>query len=146
MPRLIGPFILLAGPSLLAQSAAERAGMDPARLDRIGPAIQREIDAGRIPGPVVLLGRPHPVVYPEAFGRRAIVPSPEPMTRDTRFDMASLTKPIATATSVMLLIERGQVRLEDPVTRFFPEMDNHGKRAITIEHLLRHRAGLIADN
>jgi CubicO group peptidase (beta-lactamase class C family) len=73
-------------------------------------------------------------------------PNVEAMTLDTRFDMASLTKPIATATSVMLLIERGSVRLDDPITKFFPEMDNHGKRSITIEHLLRHRAGLVADN
>jgi uncharacterized protein YbbC (DUF1343 family)/CubicO group peptidase (beta-lactamase class C family) len=145
MSRIFGFLALLSTP-LFAQSPAEQVGMDPMRLDRIGPAIQREIDAGRVPGAVILVGRRDQVVYHEAFGRRAVVPSPEPMTRDTRFDMASLTKPIATATSVMLLIERGQVRLEDPITKFFPEMDNHGKRAITIEHLLRHRAGLIADN
>ena len=68
------------------------------------------------------------------------------MTRDTVFDMASLTKPVVTATSVLLLIEEGKLRLEDSVVRFLPELDNHGKNRITIEHLLRHRAGLVPDN
>ena len=68
------------------------------------------------------------------------------MTRDTLFDMASLTKPVVTATAVMLLIEEGKLRLEDHVVRFLPELDNHGKNRITIEHLLRHRAGLVPDN
>ena len=79
-------------------------------------------------------------------GRRAVDPAPEPMTRDTVFDMASLTKPVVTATAVMLLIEEGKLRLEDRVVRFLPELDNHGKNRITVEHLLRHRAGLVPDN
>ncbi len=68
------------------------------------------------------------------------------MTRDTVFDMASLTKPVATATAAMLLIEEGKLRLGDRVVKFLPELDNHGKSEITIEHLLRHRAGLVPDN
>ena len=68
------------------------------------------------------------------------------MTRDTVFDMASLTKPIATATSVMILVEEGKVRLGDRLVRSLPEFDNHGKGPITIDHLLRHRAGFIPDN
>jgi uncharacterized protein YbbC (DUF1343 family) len=62
------------------------------------------------------------------------------------FDLASLTKPVVTATAVMLLIEEGRLRLEDRVVRFLPELDNHGKNRITVEHLLRHRAGLVPDN
>ena len=68
------------------------------------------------------------------------------MTRDTLFDMASLTKPVATATSVMILLERGKLRLNDRLGKLLPEFDNHGKGRITVEELLRHRAGLIADN
>jgi uncharacterized protein YbbC (DUF1343 family)/CubicO group peptidase (beta-lactamase class C family) len=68
------------------------------------------------------------------------------MTRDTVFDLASLTKPVATTTAVMILVEEGRLRLADPIVRALPELGNHGKAAITIEHLLRHRAGLIADN
>ena len=68
------------------------------------------------------------------------------MTRDTIFDMASLTKPIATATSVMILIEEGRLRLSDHMTSTLKEWDNHGKASVTIEQLLRHRGGFIADN
>ena len=68
------------------------------------------------------------------------------MTRDTVFDMASLTKPVATATSIMILIEEGKLRLTDRLGRLLPEFDNHGKGAITIDQLLRHRAGLIPDD
>ena len=68
------------------------------------------------------------------------------MTTDTIFDLASLTKPVATATSVMLLVERGLVRLGDPVARYLPEFAAAGKQNITVEHLLVHRSGLIADN
>ena len=68
------------------------------------------------------------------------------MTRDTAFDMASLTKPVATATSIMILIEEGKLRLTDRLGRLLPEFDNHGKGAITLDQLLRHRAGLIPDD
>ena len=67
------------------------------------------------------------------------------MTLDTVFDMASLTKPIATATSVMMLVERGELRLRDKVADFFPEFAANGKGEITIEQLLVHSAGLIPD-
>ena len=68
------------------------------------------------------------------------------MTTDTLFDMASLTKPLATATSVMILIERGQLRLQDKVAKFFPEFAANGKEDVTVEHLLTHSSGLIPDN
>ncbi len=68
------------------------------------------------------------------------------MTRDTIFDLASLTKPIATATSVMILIDEGRLALGDRIGRMLPELDNHGKGAITVEQLFRHRAGLVPDN
>ena len=99
-----------------------------------------------MPGAVVIVGRRGAIVYARAAGHRAVEPAAEPMTRDTIFDMASLTKPVATATSVMLLVEEGRVRLQDRVVKYLPELDNHGKGEITVEHLLRHRAGLIPDN
>ncbi len=76
----------------------------------------------------------------------AVEPEKVPMTTDTVFDMASLTKPVATATSVMILIERGQLRLQDKVAKFFPEFAANGKENVTIEQLLVHSAGLIPDN
>ena len=109
-------------------------------------AIDRAIELKEVPGAVVLVGRRGAIAYARAAGRRVLQPQSEPMTRDTIFDLASLTKPVATATAVMILVEEGRLRLADRVVRFLPELDNHGKGAITIEHLLRHRAGLIPDN
>ena len=68
------------------------------------------------------------------------------MTTDTLFDMASLTKPLATATSIMILVERGQLRLTDKVAKFFPEFAANGKEDVTVEQLLTHSSGLIPDN
>src|SRR5207237_3480629 len=96
------------------------------------------IERGQVPGAVVLVGRRGAIVYARAAGRRGVGPLPEAMTRDTVFDMASLTKPIATATSVMILVEEGKLRLTDRVVRSLPELDNHGKGVITIDQLLRH--------
>ncbi len=99
-----------------------------------------------MPGAVVLVGRRGFIAYARAVGRRVVGPTPEAMTRDTVFDMASLTKPVATATSIMILIEEGKLRLTDRLGRVLPEFDDHGKGAITIDQLLRHRAGLIPDD
>ncbi len=121
-------------------------GFDAERLKRIDGAIDRAIVRGQVPGAVVLVGRRGSIAYARAAGRRAVSPNPEPMTRDTVFDMASLTKPVATATSIMILIEEGKLRLTDRLGRVLPEFDNHGKGAITIDQLLRHRAGLVPDD
>jgi uncharacterized protein YbbC (DUF1343 family)/CubicO group peptidase (beta-lactamase class C family) len=121
-------------------------GFDSQRLKRIDVAVNRAIERGQIPGAVVLVGRRGAIAYVHAMGRRAIEPIPEPMTRDTLFDLASLTKPIATAASVMILVEEGKLRLTDQVARSLPELNNHGKGTITIDQILRHRGGLIPDN
>ena len=76
----------------------------------------------------------------------AVEPKIEPMTIDTLFDMASLTKPLATATSVMILVQRGQLRLSDKVTKFFPDFEANGKENVSVENLLTHTSGLIPDN
>src|SRR4029079_5531228 len=95
---------------------------------------------------VVLVARKGRVVYRKAFGDRAIEPQREPMTVDTIFDLASLTKVAATATSIMILVERGKVSLADPVALYIPEFGKNGKERITIEQLMTHRAGLPPDN
>jgi uncharacterized protein YbbC (DUF1343 family)/CubicO group peptidase (beta-lactamase class C family) len=120
--------------------------MDPAMERRIEPLVEKSIERGDMPGCVVLIGRRAGIVFEKAYGNRAIEPETVPMTTDTVFDMASLTKPVATATSVMILIERGQLRLQDKVSKFFPEFATNGKEDTTIEHLLIHSAGLIPDN
>jgi uncharacterized protein YbbC (DUF1343 family)/CubicO group peptidase (beta-lactamase class C family) len=131
---------------VLPEASAASLAFDQARLRRIDGAVDRAIAEGIIPGAVVMVGRRGAIAHVHVAGSRTVVPASEPMTRDTIFDMASLTKPVVTATAVMLLLEEGFIRLDDPIVRSLPELDNHGKGQITIEHLLRHRAGLVPDN
>lgn len=132
--------------SSLPEVSPAAVNLDSERLAEIEVSVREETDAGRIPGAVVLVGRHGRIAFAGAWGNRAVEPRAEAMTRETIFDMASLTKPIATATSIMKLVERGQVSLADPIAKHLPEFDNHGKGAITVEQLLRHRGGLIPDN
>jgi uncharacterized protein YbbC (DUF1343 family) len=134
------------GPRPLPQSPAGNLGFDAGRLRRIDERIDRAIAKDEVPGVVVMVGRRGKLAYVRVAGKRAVLPAAEPLTRDTVFDMASLTKPVVTTTAVMLLVEEGQIRLRDPVVRFLPELNNHRKERITVEHLLRHRAGLVPDN
>ncbi len=98
-----------------------------------------------IPGGVVLVGHDGRVVYRKAFGMRSLEPVREAMTVDTIFDLASMTKCIATATSVMKLVEQGRIRLNDPVAAYLPEFARNGKENITLRQLLTHFSGLPED-
>jgi CubicO group peptidase (beta-lactamase class C family) len=141
----VGMTVLCAFPALADSplvSEEQKQGLARA----IREAVEAAIAEKKLPGCVVLVGSHGKVIHREAYGNRRIEPEPEMMTTDTVFDLASLTKPIATATSVMLLVDRKKVRLDDPVARRLPEFAAHGKDAITIEHLLLHTGGLIADN
>ncbi|HUK89407.1 MAG TPA: serine hydrolase domain-containing protein, partial [Blastocatellia bacterium] len=120
--------------------------MSSGRLAGIDAAVQRSIAKNEIPGAVVLAARSGKVVYRKAFGNKDLEPRPEPMTIDTVFDLASLTKVVATATSMMILVERGKVSLADPVALYIPEFGRFGKERVTVEQLLTHRAGLPPDN
>ena len=111
----------------------------------IAPIVEAAIARHELPGAVVLVGRGDAIVYHRAFGRRAVRPVEEPMTEDTIFDLASLTKVVATTTSVMKLVEEGRIRLTDPVAQFIPEFGRYGKSAITIRQLLTHTSGLRPD-
>ncbi|HZR23095.1 MAG TPA: serine hydrolase [Vicinamibacterales bacterium] len=111
----------------------------------IEPLVTDAIARHQLPGAVVLIGRGDAVVYTRAFGQRAVQPSAEPMTEDTIFDLASLTKVVATTTSVMQLIEQGRIRLRDPVAQFIPEFAAHDKGRITIQQLMTHTSGLAPD-
>jgi uncharacterized protein YbbC (DUF1343 family)/CubicO group peptidase (beta-lactamase class C family) len=142
---LVG-ILVISARAALPDAPPATLGFDAGRLKRIDAVIDRAIEHGEVPGAVVLVGRRGAIAYARAAGQRAVEPKPEAMTRDTVFDMASLTKPIATATSVLILLDEGQLRLTDRLVRFLPEFDNHGKSPIIIDHLLRHRAGFVPDN
>ncbi len=105
----------------LKQCAPKEAGFDAKHLEQIDGLVAEQIAKKRLPGCVVMIGRQGKIAFAKAFGHRRLEPSPEKMTLDTVFDMASLTKPMATATSIMLLVERGQVRLRAPVVEYIPE-------------------------
>ncbi|HWX43204.1 MAG TPA: exo-beta-N-acetylmuramidase NamZ domain-containing protein, partial [Blastocatellia bacterium] len=120
--------------------------MSARQLALIDEAINSSIERKEVPGAVALVARQGKIVYRKAFGYRALEPHREAMTVDTVFDMASLTKVVATATSMMILVERGKVSLADAVALYIPEFGRMGKERITVEQLLTHRAGLPPDN
>jgi uncharacterized protein YbbC (DUF1343 family)/CubicO group peptidase (beta-lactamase class C family) len=132
-------------PAHAPSSRASIAGFDLRRLERVDALINAAIAEQKLPGAVVLVGRGERTVYQKAYGRRAVTPQAEPMTLDTIFDLASLTKVVATATSVMILIEDGKIRLNDRVSTFIPDFARYGKDAITVRHLLTHVSGLRPD-
>jgi len=118
------------------------AGLREEQLAPIEEIIQEAIRAGKIPGAVVLIGNRGKVVYRRAFGHRATKPERLPMSEDTIFDMGSLTKVVATTTALMQLVEKGKLRIEDPVVKHWPEFKANGKEQITVRELLTHYSGL----
>ncbi len=117
-----------------------------ADLSAVDAVVQAAIDRGEVPGAVLVVGTADGILYRKAYGHRALKPNPISMTPDTVFDMASLTKPTATATSIMILIERGQLKLDDRIAQHIPAFAQNGKQLITVEQLLLHRGGLTPDN
>lgn len=136
---------LLYGP--LARGGAAPAG-DLAPLGK--PVSGRELEAvvaaqiadANVAGAVVLVGDAGGVRERVALGQRTIGPAAEPMTDDTIFDLASLTKAVATATAVLQLVERGQIVLDAPAARYWPAFGADGKEGVTVRQLLTHTSGL----
>lgn len=120
--------------------------IDRERLKQIDTVTEAAIKRGDCPGAVILALHDNEIVYRKAYGNRSLRPDKVAMTVDTVFDMASLTKPIATATSVFVLVEQGKLRLSEKVAHYWPEFGANRKDAITIEQLLLHTSGLTADN
>ena len=136
-------FISVILVTLLAQTALGQ--VSSARLAQMDSVIAADIANKNLPGAVVLVGRKGRVAWRKAYGDRAVEPVRQAMTLDTIFDLASLTKVVATATSIMILIERGKVSLTDPVSLHIPELKGEGRDRITIEHLLTHVSGYAPD-
>lgn len=129
---------------LLPLAGQAQARLAPEQLTGLAGIVENEIAAGRIPGAVVLVGQGEHIIYAQAFGYRALVPDKEAMTLDTIFDMASLTKVVATTPAILQLVESGALALDDPVSRYWPEFAVHGKEKISIRQLLSHTSGLPA--
>jgi len=119
-------------------------GLDPAAYEKIDELCQGIIDKGHTPGVVLLIGRGDRILKRQVYGNRMNAPQIEPMTMDTLFDLASLTKPTCTASAIMLLVQDGRISLDDPVSKYVPGFEQNGKGDITILHLLTHTSGLKA--
>ncbi len=130
----------------LPAAKPEVVGMRSERLAGIESLVQKAIADKRFPGCVIAVGRHGKLVYHRAFGHRRLQPEKWPMETDTVFDMASITKPVATATSVMMLVEQGKLRVRDKVSTYIPEFANSGKKNVTLFQAMTHQAGFIPDN
>ena len=137
-------FALAMMLALARQAAAAPAGFKPDKLAAIDAAITSTIDEKNIPGAVFWLER-NGESYHRAYGHRAVAPEFEPMSEDTIFDAASLTKVLAGTPAVMLLVERGKIDLDAPVAKYLPEFGVGGKEVITVRQLLTHTSGLRPD-
>ena len=115
------------------------------RFSGIEEIVNQGIAAHLLPGAVVIVGHDGHIVYRRAFGMRSLLPTREQMTPGTVFDMASLTKPLITATAVMQLYQDGKLSVDDPVAKYLPEFAENGKGGVTIRDLLTHYSGLPPD-
>ncbi len=138
--------ILLAGtlPGF-SQLSTPAAKPTPDRFAPLDLILQSAVAKQQIPGVVCIVGHNGEVIYRKAWGFRAVNPILEPMTVDTVFDMASLTKVMATTGSIMRLVQLGQIKLNDPVAKYIPDFAQNGKEDVTIRQLLTHYSGLRAD-
>src|SRR5436305_4715052 len=123
--------LLMTLNSACAQDGDQQLG---ARAD---PIMREAVESGLIPGAVLVVGHNGQVTYRQAYGSRSLIPTREPMTVDTIFDAASLTKVVATTPSIMKLFEEGKIRIDDPVTNYLPEFQG-GKSDITVRLLMTH--------
>src|SRR5207248_2439666 len=137
--RLVTGLGALAACLLSGPPGSAAAGDPWSRLDTVAEQGVRE---GKVPGVVFLVGQDGRILYRKAFGNRSLRPEKRPMTVDTLFDLASLTKVIATTSAVMALVEEGKLRLRDPVTRYWPEFAQNGKDRVIVRQLMTHTSGL----
>ncbi|MGD0258269.1 MAG: exo-beta-N-acetylmuramidase NamZ domain-containing protein [Verrucomicrobiota bacterium] len=140
----LGFLVCLCGGSSRPPARSGAALFYPAKLAEMDAAINRAIADKKCPGGVLWLEH-RGVTYHKAYGHRALVPVEEPMTEDTIFDAASLTKVVACTPAVMLLVERGQVNLDERVQAYIPEFQGGGKEAVTVRQLMLHISGLRGD-
>lgn len=152
----IGRYAAAEAPGSLPVVAPAELGFDAEKLQAIDDIVAQGLAAKKMPGCVVAFGRQHKLAWLQAYGNKRVEWEGEPgeaMTADTVFDLASLTKPIATGTSVMLLVEQKKVRVDELVANYLNDFGRTGDREadqlkceVKVQHLLEHTSGLIADN
>ncbi len=129
---------------LMAASLAAAQQNNTVAYPQVDAILNEAVQSGLIPGAVLIIGHDGQVIYRNAYGSRSLVPSREPMTVDTIFDLASLTKVVATTPCVMKLFQEGKIRLDDPVVKYLPEFQG-GKSDITVRLLMTHFSGMPPD-
>ena len=112
----------------------------------VDEVIVKAISEKRAPGAVVIVGNNKEIIYEHAYGFRQLLPTSQRMELETIFDIASLTKIVATTTAIMLLYEPGLIDIKKSVATYLPDFGVQGKGKVTIEQIMRHRAGLIPGN
>ncbi|WP_437732582.1 serine hydrolase domain-containing protein [Sorangium sp. So ce1335] len=131
--------------TVLASGLPEVVGMNSERIEDVFARVQRRVNDGLFPGATALIARRGVIVGHRAFGNK-VAGCTEPVTLDTMFDVLSLTKVLATATSVMVLVQQGKLQLSDRVASYLPSFAANGKSSITVLDMLRYSAGLPVDN
>ncbi len=144
--------VAVAALLLLSYSAASAQPPRPLRsavaspdFSQVSALVDQAIAERKLPGAVVLIGHDGKVVFEHAYGDRALEPTVEPMTEDTTFDMASLTKVVVTTTAILQLVDEHKIELDAPVAKYLPEFAQNGKEKITVRELLTHYSGLPED-
>jgi CubicO group peptidase (beta-lactamase class C family) len=137
------PLNIKANP--LPMTSPEKVGMSLSVLTTVDGVIEASIANKDTPGAVLLVAHKGQIVYKKAYGNRMVQPRIEKMTVDTIFDMASLTKPTATASGIMILAQDGKLNVNDTVTKYIPDFGQKGKENVTLVNLLTHTSGLIPD-
>jgi len=131
------------------RTTPEKAGLNPAKLALVDDVINESINNKEIPGAVLAIVRHGSLAYLKAYGNKSVYPEVEPMTENTVFDLASVSKPVSTAISIMQLVENGKLRLTDPVSMYVPDFlpwvdsATNQKIEIRIIDLLTHSAGIV---
>ncbi|HKW76004.1 MAG TPA: exo-beta-N-acetylmuramidase NamZ domain-containing protein [Terriglobales bacterium] len=145
---LLFSFLLSGFAAAQKKSGAKQSlsrSAEIANFAAVDSLVQEQVGTDAITGAVLVVGHNGRIVHQKAFGARAISPRREAMTLDTIFDLASLTKVVATTPSVMRLLQYGQMRLDDPIARYIPDFGMNGKEAVSIRQLLTHYSGLKPD-
>ena len=137
---------VLSAATRLPEVSPEDAGLRSELLAFIDAAVEKAISDKQMPGCVVAIGRQNKLAFLKAYGNKQVAPTEIPMDVDTVFDMASVTKPVATATSIMILVDQGKIDIDEKVSRYIPDFAENGKENVTVRQLLTHTAGLIPDN
>ncbi|MDW5266877.1 MULTISPECIES: sodium/solute symporter [Acidobacteriaceae] len=142
--KIIATTALLAFFALSAVAARGQSS-EPPDFTPISTLMNDAVAQKKLPGAIVLIGHDNKVAFEQAYGHRSLEPSVEPMTEDTIFDMASLSKCLSTAVAVMQLYEEHKLNFDDPVAKYLPAFAANGKENITIRELLTHYSGLPPD-